>query len=180
LASFSKKRELRMQSAVPTCKPIAEDELVRIRAVADYQFGAGSGDGLFPIGVLVVRSRKTGKVKSIFYDGKLLATLKPNDGFLAMSVDGANRLVKAIPQPRYRGVVINDVLDFIKQGRNLFAKHVLSADPEIRPGEEVIITDSKDRVVAVGRAALNGIEMKRFKIGLAVKVRRGEGLEEED
>ena len=47
-------------------------------------------------------------------------------------------------------------------------------------GEEVIITDSKDRVVAVGRSALNGIEMKRFKIGLAVKVRRGEGLEEED
>ena len=169
-----------MPPVVPICKPISDDDLTRIRAVADYQFGAGAGEALFPEGLMVVKSRKTGKVKSIFLNGGLLATLKPSDGFFAMNIEGACRLAKALPIPRYRVIVMDDVLEFIKRGMNLFAKHVFSADPEIRPGEEVLITDSKDRVIAVGRAMLNGIEMKRFKIGLAVKVRRGEDKEEED
>jgi len=50
----------------------------------------------------------------------------------------------------------------------------MECDPDIRPGEEVIVTDSKGKVIAVGRAALTGEEMKRFKIGQAVKIRRGE------
>ncbi len=158
----------------PTCSPIGESELIRIRAVADYQFGAGCGEGLFPDCVKVVKSRKTGKVKGIYLGDELLATLKPSDGFLAMSTPGAVRLAAALPPPRYRVAVIDDVVKFIKEGRNLFAKHVLESDPDIRPGEEVMITDAKGQVVAVGRAALTGEEMKRFKIGLAVKIRRGE------
>jgi predicted RNA-binding protein (TIGR00451 family) len=169
-----------MPPAAPICRPISDDDLTRIRAVTDYQFGAGTGEVLFPEGLMVVKSRKTGKVKSIFYNGALLATLKPNDGLLAMNIDGACRLAKVLQIPKYRVVAIEEVLELIKQGRNLFAKHVLSADPEIRPGEEVLITDSKDRIIAVGRAMLNGIEMKRFKIGLAVKVRRGENKEQEE
>ena len=164
-----------MSSAAPTCSQVTNDDLIRIRAVADYQFGSGCGKALFPDEVMVIRSRKTGKVKGIYYKGKLLATLRPSDGYLALSVDGACRLTKALYPPRYRVVVQDDVLEFIKQGRNLFSKHVISADPEIRPGEEVLITDSRDHVVAVGRAVLNGVEMKRFKTGLAVKVRVGEG-----
>lgn len=162
-----------MSSAAPTCRQITDDDRIRIKAVADYQFGAGCGEVLFPNRVAVIRSRKTGKVKGIYHKGRLLATLRPSDGYLALSVDGARLLVKALNPPRYRIVVQDDVLAFIKQGRNLFSKHVVSADPEIRPGEEVFITDSRDHVVAVGRATLNGTEMKRFKIGLAAKVRKG-------
>jgi len=39
--------------------------------------------------------------------------------------------------------------------------------------EEVIVLNSKRRVVAVGKAALSGAEMKSFSKGVAVKVRRG-------
>ena len=162
-----------MQPA-PTSRPIGEVELIRIRAVADYQFGACCGEELFPDGVKAVKSRKTGKVKGIYLGNDLLATLKPSDGLLAMSTAGAIRLANAIPPPRYRVAVIDDVVEFIKEGRNLFAKHVMECDPDIRPGEEVIVTDSKGKVIAVGRAALTGEEMKRYKIGQAVKIRRGE------
>jgi len=164
-----------VSSVAPTCRQITDDDLIRIRAVADYQFGSGCGEAFFPDGVMVIKSRKTGKVKGIYHKSKLLATLRPSDGYLALSVDGACRLTKSLYPPRYRVVVQDDVLEFIKQGRNLFSKHVVSADPEIRPGEEVLITDSRDHVVAVGRAVLSGREMKRFKTGLAAKVRRGEG-----
>lgn len=167
-----------MSSAAPTCNHTTNDDLIRIKAVADYQFGAGCGEALIPDNVVVIRSRKTGKVKGIYHKGRLLATLRPSDGYLALSVDGARLLVKTLNPPRYRIVVQDDVLDFIKQGRNLFSKHVVSADPKIRPGEEVLITDFRDRVIAVGRATLNGTEMKRFKKGLAAKVRKGIGVME--
>jgi uncharacterized protein with predicted RNA binding PUA domain len=162
-----------VSSAVPICKSITDDDLIRLRAVADYQFGAGCGEALIPDEVAVIKSRKTGKVKGIYYKKNLLATLRPSDGYLALSVEGACLLKKALNPPGYRIIVQDEVLGFIKQGRNLFSKHIISADLKIRPGDEVIITDSRDHVVAVGRATLNGTEMNRFKIGIAAKVRKG-------
>jgi predicted RNA-binding protein (TIGR00451 family) len=158
---------------VPICSSITDDDLIRLRAVADYQFGAGCGRALIPDRVVVIKSRKTDKVKGIYYNNNLLATLRPSDGYLALSIDGACLLTKKLQPPSYRIVVQNEVLNYIKQGRNLFSKHIISADLKIRPGEEVIITDSRDHVMAVGRATLNGTEMKRFKIGIAAKVRKG-------
>jgi predicted RNA-binding protein (TIGR00451 family) len=159
--------------AAPTCREITNEDLTRIRAVADYQFREGSGAALFPKGVKAIKSRKTGKVKAIYYNNELLATLKPSDGYLALSLDGGRRLCAEIRPPRYRVIVQEEVAEFIRGGRNLFAKHVVEADPQIRPGEEILITDSKDNILAVGRAVLAGFEMKRFKIGLAARVRKG-------
>jgi uncharacterized protein with predicted RNA binding PUA domain len=70
-------------------------------------------------------------------------------------------------------VVVDDVLEFIEQGKNLFAKHVLEAGPGIRPDDEVIVRDTNGRVTAVGKAILTSEEMSSFKTGLAVNVRRG-------
>lgn len=168
-----------MGSAGPTYSPATEEDLIRIRAVADYQFGKGCGARVFPDDTSVIRSRKTGKVKGIYHKGRLLATLRPSDGYLALAIEGAARVASSVKPPRYRVVVMEDVSEFIREGRNLFAKHVLSADSGIRPGEEVLITDAEDRILATGRAVLNGGEMKRFKIGLAVKVRRGAESDED-
>lgn len=169
-----------MEPAGPTSNPASEEDLIRIRAVADYQFGRGCGARIFLENISVIKSRKTGKVKGIYHQGRLLATLRPSDGYLALGLEGAVRIASSLKPPRYRVVVMDDVSEFIKNGRNLFAKHVQSADPEIRPGEEVLITDTKDHILATGRAILNGKEMKRFKIGLAVKVRKGAEADRED
>jgi len=168
-----------VSSVEPICSPITEEELIRIRAVADFQFGNGCGRILFPDKVMVVRSKKTGKVKNIYYQKKLLATLRPKDGYLALGVEGAKRLATFLPPPRYRVVPRDDVIEFLRKGRNLFAKHIIECDPGIRPGEEVFVSDSKGNVVAVGKAVLTGLEMKRFKNGVAVKIRRGETDEED-
>ncbi|MCQ5340748.1 MAG: pseudouridine synthase [Candidatus Methanomethylicia archaeon] len=157
---------------------ITKDELIRIRAVADIQFGKGCGKILFPEEVMVIRSKRTGKIKNIYHNGKLIATLRTNDGYLALSIEGAKRLISILPYPKYRVVVKDEVVEFLKKGRNLFSKHVVSCDEEIRPGEEVIITDLKENVIAVGKSLLNGHEMGRFKNGIAVKVRSG--VNEED
>lgn len=62
---------------------------------------------------------------------------------------------------------------FVVGGRSVFAKHVIDADEEIRPQEEVIVVNEKGEVLAVGRAILSGREMKTFRRGVAVRVRRG-------
>ncbi len=109
----------------------------------------------------------------MYNDGKLLATYRPKDGLLALTVNGGLALKQVFKAPKLRVKVTPGVESFIKKGGNVFAKHVIGVDPELRPEEEVLVVDKKDRLLAVGRSFFNAIEMQSFKIGIAVKVRHG-------
>jgi len=146
--------------------------LQKIHSIADYQFGQGVGKMLFPDNVNISVSRRTGKVRHIHLDSELLATLRPTDGFFSLTIEGARRMMQIKPL-RLWVKVQDDVVNFIAEGRSVFAKHVLDCDEEIRPQEEVIVINSQNDVLAVGRAVLTGKEMKAFKKGVAVRVRRG-------
>lgn len=147
--------------------------LERIRKIADYQFGKGVGEKLFPKEVEIVRSKRTGRIKYVYLSGTLLATLNPITGLFTLTIEGAKRVL-ATMQPKRLWVQISDEsVPFVERGNDVFVKHVTNLDEEIRPGEEVIVIDGKGEVVAVGRAMLSGMEMKAFKRGVAVKVRRG-------
>jgi predicted RNA-binding protein (TIGR00451 family) len=150
-----------------------EDALTRIRAVADYQFGRNVGDRLFPRKVKISFSNRTGRIRYVFLGEKRLATMRPTDGFFSLSIEGAKRLVEITPSARCFLTVKDDVSKFIIEGGDVFAAHVIDADVEIRPKDEVIVLDSSKKVLAVGRAVLSGKEMKAFRRGVAVKVRRG-------
>ena len=147
--------------------------LWKIRCLADYQFRKGAGKELFPENVTLALSKRTGRIRYIYLNGELLATIRPSDGLLTLTVEGAERLMKAKCSKRMLVVVQDDVSSFIQKGRNVFAKHVVSASEEIRPGEEVIVVDSKSNILAVGKAILSGKEMKFFNRGVAVQVRKG-------
>ena len=147
-------------------------ELRRIRAVAAYQFGKGA-ERAFPPSILIVRSPNTHRIRHIYNDGKLLATYRPKDGLLALTVNGGLALKRVFKVPKLRVKVTPGVEPFIRKGGNVFAKHVIGVDPEPRPEEEVLVVDKKDRLLAVGRSFFNAIEMQSFKIGVAVKVRHG-------
>ena len=148
------------------------DVLRKIRRVADYQFGDGVGTSLFPDDVIVTFSKRTGKIRHIFLNGKLLATLKPRDGFFSLGIEGAKRLVWMEPKRLWVGVQ-EEAVGSVEKGGDVFAKHVVDVDEEIRPREEVIVLEKKDKVVAVGKAVLSGKEMRDFGRGVAVRVRRG-------
>ena len=144
----------------------------RVQVIADFQFGKGAGEALFPEGCEVILSR-TGRVRQICLDGKRLATVRAKDGRFTLGIDGALRLLSSLPPPAYRVVVTGEVADFIRQGKNTFAKHVIAADPAIRAGDEVMVVDGDDQLLATGSAVLSGGEMLRFNYGVAVKVRQG-------
>jgi uncharacterized protein with predicted RNA binding PUA domain len=85
---------------------------------------------------------------------------------------GARRLHALLESPRLRVVASEDAAPFVAKGGNLFAKHVLSADPEIRAGEEVLVVDALDRLLATGTAVLAPEEMLQIKRGIAVAARK--------
>jgi uncharacterized protein with predicted RNA binding PUA domain len=153
------------------------EALKRIRAVADYQFGKGVGVKLFPDGVRILFSKRTGRVRYVYLEDEHLATLRPTDGFFSLGIYGAKRVVERAPQALCFVTVRRDVSPFIVEGGDVFAAHVLKADAHIRAKDEVIIIDHGGNVLAVGRSVLSGEEMMAFKRGVAVKVRRGAGGE---
>jgi uncharacterized protein with predicted RNA binding PUA domain len=148
-------------------------DLRRIRGIADYQFGAGSGAALFPEGIEIERSKNTGRIRLIRLEGFLLASLRPNDGLFTLTIAGAERLVSKAEVGDSVVTVSDDVAEYVAQGRNVMARHVVEAGDGVRPGDEVLVLDSKKKVIAVGRALLNREEMLVFGVGVAVRTRRG-------
>ena len=149
------------------------EALSKIRCVADYQFGKDVGAKLFPDTVRIVYSKNTGKIRHIHLNEEMLATLRPTTGLFALTLAGAKRLVREVNPLGYWVKIQDDVESFIAKGRSAFAKHVTDVDPEIRPHDEVLVINSRNEVLAVGRALLSGTEMNAFSRGTAVRVRRG-------
>lgn len=147
--------------------------LEKIRKIADYQFGKGVGEALFPDNVEVVFSRRTGRIKYVYLDGELLVALNPLTGLFTLTLKGARRVFEAMEPKRLWVRVSDEAASFVEGGSDVFAKYIIDFDPEIRPGEEVIIINNSGEVIAVGKSVLSGMEMKSFSRGVAVKVRRG-------
>lgn len=74
-----------------------------------------------------------------------------------------------------RVIVKNQFVSPISNGGNVFAKHVAEAEDSIRPGSEAIVLSEDSTLIAVGHSLLSAGEAKRFKRGIAIKVRRGVG-----
>jgi uncharacterized protein with predicted RNA binding PUA domain len=143
-----------------------------VQVIADFQFGRGAGRALFPEGCEFILSR-TGRIRQVTLGGKRLVTVRAMDGKFTLGIDGALRLLSAIPPPAYRVVVLDEVAEFIRNGKNTFAKHVVNADPGIRAGDEVMVVAAGDDLLGTGTAVLSGREMLCFNYGVAVKVRQG-------
>jgi len=148
-------------------------QLRKLVGVANYQFGLGVGSVLFEKRIMIARSRRTGRIRHVYEGGRLLATLRPKDGYLALTIRGATILLSRTEHLPNVVTVQNDVSEAILDGGDVFAKHIVHADASLRPAEEVIVTDEHRHLLGVGRAVLSGADMAHFKRGVAVKLRRG-------
>ena len=150
-----------------------ESDLRRIRSIADYQYGEGAGVALFPDEVVIQYSMATGRIRYINLNSERIATLRPTDGLLSLSINAARTLKQNAPASRCFVTVRSDIAKFIANGGDLFAAHIVEVDEDICAKDEVIVLNEEDEVIAVGRAFLSSAEMKAFKTGVAVKVRHG-------
>jgi uncharacterized protein with predicted RNA binding PUA domain len=144
--------------------------LKRARIIADFQFGRGSGVALFP-DETTFKLSNTKRLRYLFSGKERIATVRASDGLLTLSMLGARRLHSFFPPPRLRVAVFEDAAPFVAKGGNVFAKHVKSVDQEIRAGEEILVVDQKDSLLATGKAMLSPDEMLQLKRGAAVLTR---------
>ena len=149
--------------------------LRQAKAISDYQFGKGITNLLFKNinSIRIERSSATQKTRYIFLENNLILTLRPTNGFFTLSIHSARIIINNFRAPKLRVVVLNEISEFIKKGRNVFCKHVVDIDENLRPFDEVIVVNQDDELLAIGRLKLPKMYVKSFSSGIAVNVRKG-------
>lgn len=159
-----------LEEVAPKSRTVDPD-LLRVRAVLDMQFGRGAADILDGRKVEFVKSRNTGKIRNVIVDGVHAFSMRAHDGRLTPKIEGARLLMRVLPAHAMRVTVENEPAEFAAKGNNVFAKFVADCDPDIRPGDSVMVVNTKGELAAVGRALMVRGEMLTFKRGIAVRVK---------
>ncbi|MFB6121364.1 MAG: PUA domain-containing protein [Halobacteriaceae archaeon] len=148
-------------------------DLASLRTVADYQFGAGAGAALFPPDDdLSVTRSKSGRPRQVAADGERLVSVGM-DGRFTLGLAGGRRLLSALGAPQGRVVVGDESEPFVREAKNVFAKFVVEAAPDLRARDEVAVVHEDGDLLGVGRAELDAGAMADFDTGMAVRVREG-------
>jgi len=166
-------------------------DTLRVAMIARVQFGMSGGryadEMLFgtwkdpadlPTRMSLVVSKRTGKLRNVHLrspegPGVHVLSLRAEDGLFSLKWEGAVRLHAGSGPDRWRVIVEDDTAPFNGRGLNVFNKFVAGADPRIRSGDEVMVTDTQGVLYAVGRAVIDGPTMVQARAGIAVKVREG-------
>ncbi|WP_284010301.1 archaeosine synthase subunit alpha [Haloarcula pelagica] len=140
--------------------PKREREHNTIRAVADYQFGAGAGDELFDD--LSTQGRYP-QLRADDADGEQLAALAQQYGTLSLTTAGARHWVDSdVPTKTV------EIEPFVPHG-SVLAPGIVDASDDIRVGDDVVVRG--DAAFGVGRAEMSGPEMQSSTRGIAVQMR---------
>ncbi len=154
----------------------SREELEILIAVADYQFYRGAGLALFGDGsdIMVYKSPNTLKIRHVYDSkGNLIVSVRADTNRFTLGVYGGLRLKSAMQYPLLRVVVTDEAVKHVREGGNVFCKHVIGGDPNIRAGCEVLIVDRDDNLLGVGKARLSMQDMYEMRSGEAVRTRRG-------
>ena len=150
-----------------------EQNIEKVSAIFHYQFGRPVLDNIFKnsTDITFEFSKKTGKFKHIFLKGKMILTYTM--GKFSLTLEGAKLLKLNSNSPHFRVIVMNEVQEFIKQGKSVFCKHVIEIDEILRPGNEIIVVNEKDELLAVGKLLIPSLLFPGKSLGVAVNVRKG-------
>ena len=149
-----------------------KDDIKKLKAIADYQFGKGAGDALFTGKIKIEKSKKTGKIRHVFDGNQNIVNMRASDSFLILSKLGAKRLA-TLDGMRNKVMIDNSVEEFARDGKSVFAKFVKECDENIRSNDEVLIVNEEGELLAFGKALLNHKEIMDFNTGQAIKTRKG-------
>jgi uncharacterized protein with predicted RNA binding PUA domain len=144
------------------------DPTLKLKHTIDVLFGVGISKYL-PQDIEITFSKKTGRVREVYHNKKLLCTLRI-DGGLAITPHFAQILLKSKKFHQNCVEIDDDSKPFVQEGKSVFCKHVTWAGKNILIGADVPVL-FQNRVIAVGRAVVNSEMMMTLKRGVAVKVR---------
>ncbi len=149
------------------------EDQTKLRLSLEFIFGKEIGPVVPFEKIVMLKSRRTGRIKHFSHDGEMLGSFR-SDGGIALTLYGANFLYSRGALKANSIDISRDAAEAVSKGLSLFSKHCLSCGENIRPGSEAILVDPSGKTVAVGKALLSSKAIKQFKSGVAVKVRQGE------
>jgi 7-cyano-7-deazaguanine tRNA-ribosyltransferase len=148
-------------------------ERLKLKSIADFQFGKGAGEILFPEEIIIERSKGTNRIRFVYLANERICSFRVKDGYLVPSLMGAKLLYENTLGLRVK--VNDDAEPFVRNGKSVYSKHVIEADTDISVKEEVIIVNQKGEFIGIGTAKITGLLMKEMKSGVAVDTRKGIG-----
>ncbi|TFG04965.1 MAG: hypothetical protein EU536_03330 [Promethearchaeota archaeon] len=153
----------------------SDQDLEYLKQKLRFQFSLSDEElnQFLPAPLVFEISKKTDRLRYIYFNSQLWGMIRPNDGFFLLSSLSARQLAQISSPPNYRVIVQSEVGEFIRDGKNVFAKHVVDCDSHLVPYSEVIVVDEQDQPLAFGKLLLNKQEALAFTEGVAVKVRKG-------
>jgi 7-cyano-7-deazaguanine tRNA-ribosyltransferase len=143
----------------------------KLKAVLSYQWGPEVADLADLKDLKVDISRSTGKIRQIKLAGEIILTLVPTTGLFTATYEGGLQLIEHGLDTKYKVRLDDEVRQFVINGKSALAKFIVHASPELHAGEEVIVVDSSETLLGVGKALLSGSEMMVFQRGVAVNIR---------
>jgi len=146
-------------------------DVTRVKSVAQMQYGPKIASALFNGPVSLVKSKKTMKIRNVFVNKKHVLSMRASDGLFTLKIEGGKKIHNQCKTPRFRVVIDDDAVPFVKEGKSVFSKFVVSVDELLRPDDECIVVSQDDEFLAVGQCLLNPFEMNAFTFGQAVKIR---------
>lgn len=144
------------------------DQVEKIHHTIDAIFGNGVAKFL-PKKIEITFSKKNGRIRSVFYEGKLLCTLRI-DGGLAITPLFAQMLLKSKKFKENCLEIDADSKPFVEEGRSVFCNHVIWCGKNIQISSDVPVLFKK-KVIAVGRSVLSSEMIESQKRGVAIKIR---------
>ena len=144
------------------------DQVLKLKYTLDALFGNGVSKYL-PKNIEMTFSRKTGRIRTVTYQGKLLCTLRI-DGGLAITPYLAQILLKSKKFKENCLEINQDAVPFVKEGKSVFCKHVVWCGKNIKIASDTPIL-YKDQIIAVGKAILSSEMISDFNRGMAIRVR---------
>lgn len=144
------------------------EPVTKLEHTVDALFGNGTSKNL-PKNLDMTFSRKTGRIRTVSHEDKLLCTLRI-DGGLAISPYFAQILLKNKRFKENCVEVSQEAAPFVKEGRSVFCKHVVWCGKNVKISADTPIL-FKNKVIAVGKAVLSKEMIDDFDRGVAIKVR---------
>ena len=144
------------------------NQVEKLKHSLDAIFGIGVSKYL-PKNIEMTFSRKTGRIRTVTYQGNLLCTLRI-DGGLAISPFFAQILLKSKKFKENCLEVNREAAPFVKDGKSVFCKHVLWCGKNIQISSDTPVL-FENKVIAVGKAVLSYEMISDFNRGMAIRVR---------
>jgi len=149
-------------------------DFIYLKNIAEYQFGQDIANCLFPDKSIffIQRSLNTWRIRNILNkDNSLYLILRAQDNLFSLTNISANIIKECSKPPDFRVIISNDIGRIIREEGNVFSKHIIKIDKRLRSGDDVIIVNEEDELIAYGRMKISGEEAIEYKRGVAVNVK---------